>query len=185
MKLHIAIIALIAVLCTGCKEENNHHPIVTSHHNVMYIGDQMCWAYSPDGIPLIDQSAPTLLKLSSTCSMEAKIQYATRIPTKGYDTVVIALGANNIPDQDVSTFKNTYQEAIDNILADGSKRIVCILPNTTHKGFDSTEYRQAITEICSEVVDPVEHCIHFEAVDGNMSVDDHKILAEVLDTILF
>jgi len=117
MKLHIAIIALIAVLCTGCKEENNHHPIVTSHHNVMYIGDQMCWAYSPDGIPLIDQSAPTLLKLSSTCSMEAKIQYATRIPTKGYDTVVIALGANNIPDQDVSTFKNTYQEAIDNILA--------------------------------------------------------------------
>lgn len=164
---------LFAMVLSGCIVDEPSYRI--THPDVMYVGDSLCHRVFDvdDGIPHIYENddrwrtAERMAGIRINCDPGRKTTDIDSIPESKdgmpWRVLFLSLGTNDAQKLPVDEFRHHYQALIDGA---EFETLYCVLPNRVIKGHDSEPYRQAIREMCANVIDPLEHGVKFRAKDG-------------------
>lgn len=178
--INIRIVLLSTVtLLTGCIQ-NNYNPDII-HPDIVYVSDSRCaevWDTGTKYNELYDdeakqRTAQNEVGIVSFCKKRRKLMDINELP-KGYRMLFLDLGTNDvIGGVPVDTFKQHYYNLISN---SDAEIIYCVLPNYVILGRNAEPYRDAIRELCGDmVVDPRDYGVLYRAKDTVHMIDkDHK-----------
>ena len=160
------ITLLLITLLTAC---NNVY--MPTHANIIVVGDSLC---EETHDPALMPTWPEVAGIVSDCAGGRNNTELAEMPV-GYDTIIYALGTNNI----TQTTTAEYEAQLQYHFSTTGSDIVCILPDQTvydNKGMGAkaSEIRQVMIDNCPQVIEPRDHGYLFRANDGiHGTPDDH------------
>jgi len=180
-------IILIALLLQGCIVDNYNYEL--THPDIMYVGDSLCYkVFDTDtGIDSVyenedyQKTAQAMLGIASNCVPGRRSTDLTELP-KGKRITILALATNDVGRTDINVFADKYADLVYN---SDSDIVYCVLPNAFIGNKSSEEYREVISGICANIIDPNEYGVTFRANDGvHMTEIDHRLWHKALKGIL-
>lgn len=182
----LAKILLFCLLLTGCIVDEYDYRI--THRDTVYTGDSLCWkVFDTDtGISGIYENedwmktAERMLGIVINCVPGRKTTDIDQLPEGRIG--IIAMGTNDVGRTPIDEFRLQYQLLIDST---DYEHLYCVLPNRVILGVDAEPYRQAIREICANVIDPLDYGVMYRAKDTvHMTEYDHWLWFNALKDIL-
>ena len=157
---------LLITLLTAC---NNVY--MPTHANIIAVCDSLG---EETHDPALMPTWPEVAGIDSDCVGGRNNTELAEMPV-GYDTIIYALGTNNI----TQTTTEEYEVQLQYHFSTTDSNIVCVLPDqivydNRGMGAKASEIRQVMFDNCPKVIEPRDHGYLFRAKDGIHGIpDDH------------